>query len=441
MGFFNNFPYTNFHEINLDWILNEIGKLKTYVEEYTAVNSVGYAGIWDITKQYPKWSIVSNEDSAYLSVENVPSGVAIGNSKYWKQLADLDPRIGAVLNQIETIEQSVSEIEQSVSEIGKKRFIIIGDSYLEGYSPDGNVVGFGDVFKDFFGFADNDCYLWKNSGGGFSRIGNTGYTFGGLIEAWHNKVDNPSTISHVFMIGGYNDIPTYDQVTNNITLAIDYCKTYFPNARLYVGFVGRNCSTSNNGQASLISVYKAVKSSAASYLTNIEYACRDITMFSSDGFHPNQAGQNAIAKALCDIVATGSYSPCTLITNTGVGGLTTTTINGPDLNLFIPNSAELSIPDIAGTTLNGAVKHDLGLITGGALATCAYGASIPTTGVVKTSTGWENCSVRFTVDSTRHLLVYIMCPTGTTAGWATAASDSTGVTLLGGFVNYPAIFC
>ena len=28
MGLFDQFPYTNFHELNLDWIINEMKKLR-----------------------------------------------------------------------------------------------------------------------------------------------------------------------------------------------------------------------------------------------------------------------------------------------------------------------------------------------------------------------------------------------------------------------------
>lgn len=52
MGFFDHlFPYTNFHELNLDWILRklklfekEVEKIPQYVEEYCAENNT-HAGI------------------------------------------------------------------------------------------------------------------------------------------------------------------------------------------------------------------------------------------------------------------------------------------------------------------------------------------------------------------------------------------------------------
>lgn len=36
MGIFEHFPYTNFHELNLDWLLNAVKKLDKKVEALTA---------------------------------------------------------------------------------------------------------------------------------------------------------------------------------------------------------------------------------------------------------------------------------------------------------------------------------------------------------------------------------------------------------------------
>lgn len=103
MGLFDNFPYTNFHELNLDWLIKSFVELKSYVEQYTAVNNVSYAGIWDITKQYPQWSIVVDGENSYLSKQPVPAGIAIDNDKYWLHMADLDPRISGIVNSLSSL--------------------------------------------------------------------------------------------------------------------------------------------------------------------------------------------------------------------------------------------------------------------------------------------------------------------------------------------------
>lgn len=117
MGFFRNFPYTNFHEMNLDWLLEEMEKLKLYVEQYTAINKVEYGGIWDITKQYPRWTIVSNGDTTWLSLQPVPVGIALENADYWQKMADLDPRIAGIIVKISEIENEISETNNNVSKI------------------------------------------------------------------------------------------------------------------------------------------------------------------------------------------------------------------------------------------------------------------------------------------------------------------------------------
>ena len=115
MGFFKNFPYTNFHEMNLDWVLKEIENLKKYIENYTAVNRVAYAGIWDITKQYPQWALVTSGDSTYLSSKPVPVGVAIDNTEYWILLADLDPRIAGIIQNLSVLNNQVTVLPTATS--------------------------------------------------------------------------------------------------------------------------------------------------------------------------------------------------------------------------------------------------------------------------------------------------------------------------------------
>lgn len=110
MGFWEQFPYTNFHEMNLKWVTKAIKDLKEYVENYVSINKVAYAGIWDITKQYPQWSIVSTGDKTYMSEVAVPSGIAVDNGDYWIELADLDPRIGGILERLNNIEQKLENI-------------------------------------------------------------------------------------------------------------------------------------------------------------------------------------------------------------------------------------------------------------------------------------------------------------------------------------------
>lgn len=83
MGFINQFPYSDFHEMNLDWIIDKIKELDSQMDEFEAANKIKYGGIWSISKQYEAWTVVSDSDSTYISKVPVPSGIDISNENYW----------------------------------------------------------------------------------------------------------------------------------------------------------------------------------------------------------------------------------------------------------------------------------------------------------------------------------------------------------------------
>ena len=91
MGLFENFPYANFHELNLDWILHELKELETEITNFVAINSVKYANpiVWDITSQYETNTVVlDSSGNAYLSVQPVPAGVALDREEYWTKIGN-----------------------------------------------------------------------------------------------------------------------------------------------------------------------------------------------------------------------------------------------------------------------------------------------------------------------------------------------------------------
>lgn len=88
-SFLNQFPYSDFHEMNLDWIIKQVKLLTGEMHGFEAANKVSYAGIWNITDQYPAWSIVLDQNTGYMmiSLQPVPVGIAITNSEYWMLVA------------------------------------------------------------------------------------------------------------------------------------------------------------------------------------------------------------------------------------------------------------------------------------------------------------------------------------------------------------------
>ena len=99
MGLFDHFPYTNVHELNLDWILSMMKALEAEWEAFTAGNSLTFADPLqhDISKTYAKNTIVLDADgNAYVSLQAVPVGVALGNQDYWLMVFDYEAFIEKV---------------------------------------------------------------------------------------------------------------------------------------------------------------------------------------------------------------------------------------------------------------------------------------------------------------------------------------------------------
>lgn len=89
MGLFENFPYTNFHELNLDWLLKNMLDLKSQLDNYGQVVEnflPSFHGNWNESTNYPALSVVLNGGVYYQAKKDVPAGVATSNSEYWLEI-------------------------------------------------------------------------------------------------------------------------------------------------------------------------------------------------------------------------------------------------------------------------------------------------------------------------------------------------------------------
>lgn len=90
MGVFNNFPYTNFHELNLDWLLKKMKELEAAWNSWKAVNQIVFADPvdWSTVRTYAQHVIVIHDGIGYLSRKPVPAGINIDNAEYWEQITN-----------------------------------------------------------------------------------------------------------------------------------------------------------------------------------------------------------------------------------------------------------------------------------------------------------------------------------------------------------------
>lgn len=86
-------PYTNFHDLNLDWIIDTLNDFNDRLTNFVSLATIKYADPiqWDITNQYEANTVVvDSAGTAYLSVQPVPSGVSLDRTEYWTKIGNFD---------------------------------------------------------------------------------------------------------------------------------------------------------------------------------------------------------------------------------------------------------------------------------------------------------------------------------------------------------------
>lgn len=90
---FHKAPYTNFHDLNLDWIIEVLNEFNTKLTNFVSLATIKYADPiqWNITSQYEANTVVvDSKGNAYLSVRPVPSGVSLDRVEFWTKIGNFD---------------------------------------------------------------------------------------------------------------------------------------------------------------------------------------------------------------------------------------------------------------------------------------------------------------------------------------------------------------
>lgn len=90
---FHKAPYTNFHDLNIDWIIEVLNEFNTKLTNFVSLATIKYANPiqWVITSQYEANTVVvDSHGNAYLSVQPVPSGVSLDRVEFWTKIGNFD---------------------------------------------------------------------------------------------------------------------------------------------------------------------------------------------------------------------------------------------------------------------------------------------------------------------------------------------------------------
>ena len=123
-------PYTNFHDLNLDWIIDTLNDIDRRLANFVSLNTIKYADPikWDITSQYAQNTLVLDpqDGTAYLSVQPVPQGVQITNTDYWTPVFTLQNFIDPLKNAITAAPQQENG-QAATEQLPENSVFFVGD--------------------------------------------------------------------------------------------------------------------------------------------------------------------------------------------------------------------------------------------------------------------------------------------------------------------------
>lgn len=282
MAVFQNFPYTNLHNLNLDWIIKTLKAVEDKVDNFD-LTPIKFADPieWDITESYEQYTIVKVGNTAYISKQPVPAGVSINDADYWESIYSYSPAI----------------IERHI--------VCIGDSYNDDTR---DPVNSGD------GWGTRLIADLALTGSQSIGIGGAGFaTTINFLDALDQITVEKANVTDVIVMGGYNDRAySAGAINTGIQTFVTACKAQMPNAEIHIGWIGR---TLLSNQVALIKdiryIYKdAAATAGVSYINNIENILRFISDSTSDNIHITANAEAKLTAALKQYLKTG-YCPVT----------------------------------------------------------------------------------------------------------------------------------
>lgn len=308
---FNQFPYSNFHELNLDWILQEIKSLNNEITNWEAVNTITFRGEWSITTQYPAWSIVSVGNMGYVSLQPVPKGIAISNTAYWALVADYTALIANLQKRVVELEQEVANITPGTN------IVFFGDSWTVGTgagdpdTPDRYNKRFSTLVANALGLTQ---FNFAVGGAGFAISGNT---IGSQITIAADSMTavEINNTAIVVISGGVNDLRhivdqsiTYSAFLSGIKNCVNTAVSQFPKAKIYV-YLGNYTANgiTPTWQDWISSAERALQDGVSRNVTIVPYLGAAIdgltSNYISDTLHPNPTGHRLLANYIINTIS------------------------------------------------------------------------------------------------------------------------------------------
>lgn len=111
MGYFK-WPFTNLHELNLDWVIGKLREIETRID--TEVQQFKFADPleWDAARGYDPYTIVYYNGGSYAAKKFVPSGININDAEYWVKVSDYNAQMQDIADKLRNV-STVAHVEDA----------------------------------------------------------------------------------------------------------------------------------------------------------------------------------------------------------------------------------------------------------------------------------------------------------------------------------------
>lgn len=218
-------------------------------------------------------------------------------------------------NNWDELTTDVAEIKTAISDglktDNKRHFIVIGDSFCEGYTPDRYVDGWGTLFKEAIEGTNQGTVEAIYAKGGLAFVENTYLTEpNSFLELLQQYTGDKEKITDIIVGSGANEPGDDSAIMTAGEAFINYVASNFPNAKVYLGawassfaVSGTEAGKQKRFREHLYPTYaRLCDMGNVVFIESSPGVLHDRKMVSSDLFHPNKTGQLEILRSVLQAI-------------------------------------------------------------------------------------------------------------------------------------------
>lgn len=267
-------------------------------------------GSWEWAQgfQYEPLTIVKYGDNSFTSKQLVPASIGTPNMnpEYWANTGNYNGFLNTLQSQLDNVNASINDIEDKLGiliNITSKDTLVITDSYgTQATSGENNFL---------------NLVLQENKNVMGKAVGGTGFASKVYIETdfldtlKSFNVPDKNKITKIIVVGGANDGNLINDgrlsestLTDYITSFLNYALETYPNARVFIGFIGGYKGTQRNiSYRKTMNVYHSTADSAQNAVSIFgDFIIMQNMSFFTDLIHPNEIASRILANMVNKVI-------------------------------------------------------------------------------------------------------------------------------------------